>query len=328
MAAICRRGPGAASAVGIGRRTSSSSAATRCWPPRSSRGCAAAFGVELPLRAVFEAPTVAGLAAGIERALADRERPGRAAAPPGVSREQPAAALLRPAAALVPDQLSRAAAVYNIPAPRAAAPAGSTPARSPRPSARSCAATRRCARPSTRQPASRRRAGDPALGTAALPLIDLSGPAGGGLRGGGAADRRRRRSPAVRPRARPAAARRPAAPGDEEHVALLATAPHRHRRLVDGRGAGARADPALRRLRRRGGRRRCPSCRSSTPTSRSGSGVAVAARCWRSSSPTGAAARRPAARPGAADRPAAPAGPLRPGRQSASASSRARICRP
>ncbi len=57
------------------------------------------FGVELPLRALFEAPTVAGLAAEIA-ALSAAGR--RTEAPPLVRAERVGAALLRPAAALVP----------------------------------------------------------------------------------------------------------------------------------------------------------------------------------------------------------------------------------
>ena len=59
------------------------------------------FDVEVPLRDLFEEPTLARLARLVERALADRDGPQAPPIEPGGPR-RPAAGLLRPAAALVP----------------------------------------------------------------------------------------------------------------------------------------------------------------------------------------------------------------------------------
>ena len=102
-----------------------------------------------------------------------------------------------------------------------------------------------------------------------------------------------------------------------DHVAAAEHAPHRLRRLVHGR-AGPRDHGPLRRRRLRPAVAACPSCRSSTPTSPSGSAAGSGARCWSGSSPTGGSAwpALPASLDLPADRPR-PAGATYRGRAAA-----------
>ena len=211
----CWPGSGRAARARAGRAsttTSSTSAATRCSPPGSSRGCARRFGVELPLRALLRGADRGRPGARVDAALRGGAAAAAAAARAGAAAGA-LAALLRPAAALVPDQLEPGSAAYNLPARRAARRAARRRPRSAAPSRESCAATRRCAPPSRE---ARRRAGARCVAPAApapcrcRSSTSPGSPAGGRERRGRAAGRGGGAA-AVRPRARAAAAGRAAA---------------------------------------------------------------------------------------------------------------------
>ncbi len=219
--------------------TSSTWAATPCSPSGSSPRSATRFAVDVPLRALFDAPTVAGLAGVVD--AGQHRGPCRPLVP-----VRPATRVLPLSFAqeplwfldqLVPGQPLLQHAV-GLPAHRAAR------RRSPwsGPCTRSSPATRRCA------PASRRRAAGPTSTWRRRRRSTSTSTTSGGDE---AEARRRAGAEAERPfdLATGPARCGPACSGSarEDHVLLLTVAPHRLRRLVDGRAA-ARAVRPVRRL--------------------------------------------------------------------------------
>ena len=291
---IWRRGARRASAS-ASTTTSSSSAATRCSATQVMSRVRAAFGVELPLRALFEAPTVARLAAAVDAARAassgDRRRADsrrcRATAPlplsfaqerlwfldqlePGQTRGYNVPAALRLRGPLDAHALEQALVelvrrhevlrtTFGRRRPRAGAQVpGAVPAVAPR-FVDLDELPRRSARPSCAR---------------------RSRPS------------RRRRSIWRRARsARGLLVRR----GEDDHALLLVMHHIVVRRLVDRR-AGARAGGALPRLRRRAAVAARAARAASTPTTRRGSGSWLQRRGARAAARVLDAARSPARR--------------------------------
>ena len=266
------RGAAASSGSGVARRL------LRARRPLAAGHPGGLAGARALRRRAAAAPPVRGAdrrrrwPRGSRRPCARRRGP---AAPPHrarVPRDRRAAALLRPAAALVPrparagqrglQHAARPAAGgrLDVPALAAALERGRAPARG------------------AAHHASPSAAGEPRAGRSLrrlrlpLPVVDLRGAAGraSARREARGRPRRRRRRPFDLARGPLLRALAAAAGATREHVLAADHAPHRLRRLVDGR-AGPRAGGALRGALARASRRRCRSCRSSTPTSPPGS---------------------------------------------------------
>ena len=269
-----------------GRRattTSSTSAATRC-SPRSvvSRVREALRRRAAAARALRGARPWPRWPRAVERGRRPRRAAPRAADRPGAAPDGGRCRSPSPRSASGSSTSSQPGSpAYNIPAAvrlRGALDVGG-PGRAP--SARSSAATRCCApssppvdgAPVAGRSAPARRAARRVVDLAALPAAAREAEAArAGRRGGRAGRSTSRAGPLLR--ARPAAPRR-----RDEHALLAHPAPHRLRRLVAGRARRASWRPSTAPSRGRA-RRRCPSCRSSTPTSPPGSATGCRARCW------------------------------------------------
>ena len=243
----------------------------------------AALRGELPLRALFEAPTVAG--AG----RAARDGAGPAPAAPRLRRWCPCRATGALPLSFAQQRLwfldssSPGSSPTTCPSPLRLEGALDVAALERQPRRAGRAGTRRCGRRSRRWTASRCQRHPPRSSRSPLPVEDLSALPAGSARRRRSGGPRRRPAP-VRPGARArCCARGCCALARGRARAAADHAPHRLRRLVHGR-ARARAGRALPGLRRRAGARRCRRCRCSTRTTRSGSGSGCRARCWRRSS--------------------------------------------
>ena len=293
LARIWRRGAGRRSAWAR-TTTSSSSAGTRCWRRRWSSRVREAFGVELPLRALFEAPTRGGARRAVHAARSGAGSAAGAAARGARRDDGPLPLSFAQERLWFLTSWSRQGSFYNVPAGAAAAAARWTCRALERSLRRAGAAARgRCARRSRREgrpagAADRRRA----RGAAAA-----GRPAGRGRRG----QREARGAPAWPPRrrsGRSTSSRGPllradaAAAGERGARAAAGAAPHRLRRLVDGRPGCA----SWRRCTRRSPAGR-PSPLPELPVqyadyARVAARVAARARCSTGSSPTGASSSR------------------------------------
>ena len=268
-----------------------------------------AFRTELPLRAVFEAPTLAELARRVEALRA--ETPGDAGAPPLVPVPRDGSPLPLSFAQQrlwFIDQLEPGSTAYHMPsALRLRGRAGPRARWSARSSEVVARGTRRCAPPSREcegVPLQVVRPGGRGTAGAAGPVA----PARGAREAEAALGAWRRSGRgAVRPARGAAAACPPAAPGGRTSTCCCW---RMHHVVSDGWSMGvlfARAGARSTRRSRAARRRRCRSCRCSTPTTPCGSAPGWAARPWRRRSAywTRDAGRRAGAA-GAADGPPAP----------------------
>ena len=284
----CSRSGGSCSASSgsASKTTSSRSAATPCSPPRPISRVRQAFGVELPLRTFFEAPTVAAVAAEISRL---RLGGGEADVPPivPVPRDGRLPLSFAQERLWFLDRLDTADA--GLQRSGGLPPGGAARHRRPalEPGRDPAAVTRACAPPSPRSTARPCRSIQPPGARSRSPWSIC------GRSRRTCADEEIHRlalspgAPALRPGARAARARAPDAPGRER------TTPCSSRSTTSSSTAGRRASscascPPSTGPGSRACRRRCRRSPSSTPTSPPGSGGGCRARCWSASSPTGA----------------------------------------
>ncbi len=272
----------------------------------------AAFGVELPVRAAFEARTLTALAARIEEGFrGDAARPPLVRAARAAGAEAPPLSFAQQRLWFL-DRLEPGSALYNLPVVLRLA--GPLDAAALERALDEVFRRHEALRTTFTEGEGRRAAADrgavPAGRAAAHRPLRTAG--GCGPRRGRAAGGAGGVAP-VRPRARPPGARLPAAPRGSRAPAALLRPSRRLRRLV-GRGAAARAGRPLLRVRgrqalaARGARPPVRRLRRLAARLARRRGARVAARLL------AAAARRRAPPPRAAGRPAAPAPPELPRR--------------